>query len=187
MNAANDTVAPRAWAFYSSLELDRLFSWCRAEQGVDRLLCVVRLDREGHRRVVPPDIEARVTSLFEGQVIASFLAGAWPGSRLVGHRARVTIVRFESDVARRVLEAGPLLWDWTHANPASLPEDLCLFRQGAELPAFFSVTHEGMSWAVSSSAPPFGEPRPVELSREELMIPTGEFYCDTRVFRSTRS
>ena len=187
MNATNDTTTLRAWAFYSSLELDRLFSWSRTEHGVDRLLCVARMDREGHRRVVPPEIEACVASLFEDKIVASFLAGAWPGSRLAGHRARVTVARFDSGVARRVLDTGPLLWDWTHANPASLPEDLCLFRQGAELPAFFSVTHEGVSWAVSSSSPPFGEPRPVELSREELIVPIGEFFCHTRVLRSTRS
>jgi hypothetical protein len=186
MNTANDTGAVPGWAFYSSLELDSLFSWCRTEQGVDRLLCVASVGREGHRRVVRPEIEARLSSLFEGQIVTSFLAGAWPGTRLVGHRARVTIVRFDSRVARRVVDAGPLLWDWTHANPASLPEDLCLFRQGAEMPAFFSVTHEGLSWVISGSIPPFGEPRPVGVARGAL-VPTGTFFCDTRVLRSIRS
>ena len=184
---ANNKAAPLAWAFYSSLALEPLFAWCRDQERVDRLLCVTSLRREGRRRIVPPEVQARVASLFEGQIVTTVLAGAWPGTKLIGHKAQVTVVRFDSETIRRVLNAGPLLWDWTHAGPAYLPEDLCLFREGAELPAFFSVTHEGMSWAVSSSAPPFGEPRPVELSRDELIIPDSDFFCDTRVLRSTRS
>jgi len=182
---ANKSATPRAWAYYSSLELEPLFSWCKDQHRVDRLLCVTRMRREGRRRVVEPEVESRLASLFEGQIVATVLAGAWPGTKLFGHKAQVTVVRFDGETVRRALDAGPLLWDWTHASPAYLPEDLCLFRQGAELPAFFSVTHEGLSWVVSNRKPPFGEPNPIELSREELVVPSGEFFCEKRVLRST--
>ena len=68
-------------------------------------------------------------------------------------------------------ELGPLLADWVGDKTPSLPEDICLFRDGDPLPSLVSITHEKQAWILHEHPIPLGNVPRVEVSADSLLIP----------------
>ena len=66
---------------------------------------------------------------------------------------------------------------WLHNRRTPLPEDLCFFRADGELPAFYSVTHEGSAWVIADSRPVMKGVSADFATREEAYIFRGRYFC----------
>lgn len=60
---------------------------------------------------------------------------------------------FDRRLGATMERAGRRLSDWTAAHDPPLPEDLCFYRDGDDVPAFFSLTHEREYWLLSERRP----------------------------------
>ncbi|MDY7091890.1 MAG: hypothetical protein SX243_02865 [Acidobacteriota bacterium] len=84
----------------------------------------------------------------------------------------VLVIDFDTSLIDLMAQAGPTLGDWLERPPSSLPEDLCLYREDAKLPALVSVTHERDAWLLADQRPTIEGVRPSHLDTSELLIAT---------------
>lgn len=121
-------------------------------QGADRLLFVTRLWRK--RRAWIPDSAELLNSiygLFNENIIDSYLVSKWPGTRLIGHPGRVFIVKLDRNVVSRIVAEEGRLTGWLQSDEPPLPEDLCVFKSGANWPFMVTTTHEEEGWFFGES------------------------------------
>lgn len=170
------TQAQKCWKLPMDVELEPLLVWSVERGNVNRLLVAARLEegKRGEQKGPNPKVLRAVDSLFEGRVRKRLLATQWPGNKMIGHEGGVFVIDFDATLIRPMVQAASRLADWTRWNDPPLPEDLCLYRQGDEWPAFFSVTHESDAWAIGDAGPPVERAVQEPLDPDSLLIPTGQ-------------
>ena len=98
------------------------------------------------------------------------------------------VVRFDHEVAKLLADIQGNLFHWLGSFSPSLPEDLCLFRTGADYPSLVSVTHEKDGWVLASEpeVPHWAPPSHFQI--QELLIPQGDpdFLGETQSTDPTR-
>jgi len=166
------------WEFDAGeITLARLLDWCNEEHGVDRLLLSARLEKQ-RRGWVPltEGVDDTVKRLFGKKVLEQFQATGWPGTKLIGHPGRVYIVQYDREIREILLKTETNLAGWLHDHRPPLPEDLCLFKEGAKLPALYSVTHESQAWLVTAASIPFKEAK--KSPETETYLFEGKYFCE---------
>ncbi|HEU4506848.1 MAG TPA: hypothetical protein VFR78_01330 [Pyrinomonadaceae bacterium] len=146
---------------------EELLTWCLDREGVDRMLVVVRSPRE---------LERLPARLFGTNVLEDFAASAWPGTELIGHSARVFVVKFDQSIAEVILRTQPDLRKWLHASNPPLPEDICLFDSNADSPTLITVSHEELCWIIAERKPKLAGIRETSVRVEELFW-EGQYFC----------
>lgn len=140
----------RWWEIADFSRSEMIMQWCLREHKVDRALVVVRMERlRGRWRAQVPQVDDNVERMFKGRIVDSFLASAWPGTKLLGPQARVYVFKFGSAELDAIVHTEPRLDKWQHTHDLGLPEDLCLFRDGDSAPVLISVTHETEGWLLT--------------------------------------
>lgn len=172
------------WEFSGDVDLDAVFEWAAQKASVSHMLLVCRNLKDTDRDKGGDSIHQLTRDLLRDHLITTIKAGAWPGTELFGHQAVVFVARFDEQCAARMVATERQLFGWRHAHTPALPEDICLFRWGDQLPHFFSVTHENRAWCVGSAKPPFAPQAAYsKCERNELLIPEAEHFCDPRTRR----
>ncbi len=170
---------PRVWDVPRDAQLGPIFEWCLERHGVDRLLVVERsATANGRHYTFDSRVTASVGRIFGTAAMQKFRAARWPGRQVFGHRERVHLIRFDSEVAARMLSVEPTLRGWQHGHPLSLPEDPCLFRAGDDLPVLLSVTIHSEAWIVSEDRPSVPGISPSDATVPELYIPPPPTFVD---------
>jgi hypothetical protein len=162
----------RAWNLPSDVSLADAVAAVRVFCEPNRLLLATRRDRDSSiwEPLFPSAFEV-AERLAASRLIRRAEARGWPGTELVGHTGLVWLVRFDSSLLRAMEELGPRLADWVGDNSPSLPEDICLFREGDPLPSLVSITHEKQAWIIHEHPIPLGSVHSVEVSADSLLIP----------------
>jgi hypothetical protein len=166
----------QCWQFNTdAVSLPSILSWSIATAHVDRMLFTMHLSLgKGKKRSPPAGVERNVQKIFGEFIVATFWASAWPGTKLIGHKGKVWVIRFDEEVKELVLRTQPQLSRWH--NNESLPEDLCVFREGSRYPALISVTHEKDAWLISAPDPRIPSTRKTKIPPSELIF-DGKFFC----------
>jgi hypothetical protein len=162
------------WEFNTtSVSLGEVFEWAIAAYGVDRLLFGIRMCfTPGKSRQRSPCSPAQVASIhkhFRNVLIAAYSVEGWPGTEFGPRPVPAVKLELNPRVIEKCVQLGPHLDNWSRHGKPALPEDPCIFREGAELPAIVSVSHEKIAWALAdeSRRPKFGalvtQPLPRDL------------------------
>lgn len=153
------------WAIKSGdVPMERLFTWCIEHEKVDRLLLILRMEKVDSKWVpMEPRSEAWVKSKLEDHILESLLVSGWPGTELIGHPARLYIVRFDKGISRIMVDTETDLSKWKDSRQPPLPEDMCLYADGAIFPVLITCTHENLGWLVTK--------QPVKLKGVERYRP----------------
>lgn len=163
------------WEVPHTVRLKILLAWCLKNQEVDRLLVVHRkFLGAGEKELSYPEALERSRQLFDGQILRETWCRQWPGTVSTRSTALVLVINFTASLIDLMDQAGPTLGDWLERPPSSLPEDLCLFRAGADYPSLVSVTHEKDAWVLTSEPEVAHWAAPSHFQIEELLIPKGD-------------
>lgn len=157
---------------------ETLLSWCLVQQRTDRMLVVVRTERQKRTEQfrTSGEVQRQTETLFAKYILESFLASAWPGTELMDHPARVYVIEFGEATKDIIVNTEPDLRNWLHNRSRPLPEDLCLFSMKSSSPTLVSVTHEGLFWLLADKAPKLDGKRKAKLNPQELFW-TGKYFC----------
>lgn len=183
-----EKVLPTSWSIDASAPLSEVFEWCLQRRNTNRLILATPLDPAARRpTLLARQVDVFVRKFFRGRVLQTLLAKSWPGTQLTGHFEKVYVVAFDSELGRRMSETASHLSQWTQWHSPSLPEDLCLFREGDAAPVLVSVTHEGEAWLLHN-----GPSVPRWARRERYttvlsMIPSAGWFVDGYVWDRGRS
>jgi hypothetical protein len=162
----------QSWVLRRGARLTDLLTWSLQMHSVDRLLVTARLTHDKKQQsLMKPSVEKAVDSIFGSRILEKKLVSRWPGTKLIGHQGVVYVIAFDDSLIRPMAAAGRLLFDWVHRHDPPLPEDICLFRQGADWPALVSVTHELDGWVFSEEAPAFCKKKPTDFNQVDFMVP----------------
>ncbi len=177
MEKDSNASPPRAWESLGDILLADIIPWCFHNCDVDAMLCTSRQSfGSSGQGEYQPAIAPIAQELFGDRLITSFEASGWPGTKLVNHKARVYVAAFDERLAVKMMKLQNSLFKWLHHGPKSLPEDICFFKMGAELPALISVTHERDAWILAHTPPPGF--RESALTPQDLYIWPGKYFCD---------
>jgi hypothetical protein len=170
---------PSVWNVdFERAKFGDIIDWCAHDQAADRILMVIRLEKqEGRWHPIKRGVEQSVTKMLGNNLLTEFMASGWPGTELVGHPARVVVGRFSEEVKRRLPRIEGDSRKWIHNNVPPLPEDICLFREGAPFPVFVSCTHEGDFWLVTDKPPKFPGVSRSSFKVEDLYVFSGDWFC----------
>ena len=170
---------PKVWGLETSRDnLLEVVDWCIQERGSNRVLMVVRQEkRKGLWQPIEVGIEERIGEVFGSDMLVSFLASEWPGTQLVGHPARVFIIKVSKRMREQLLGFECRLGSWTHNNSPPQPEDLCLFQEGSAFPALLSCTHEGDAWVLSDTIITLRGAIRSRFKLQDLCIAQGKYFC----------
>lgn len=167
----------KCWSLDSSVRFSTVSHWCLSNHQVDRLLVSTRLDQDAPKRgLLAPRVHGSIEQIFAGRIVTTLFATAWPGTELVDHCGLVYVIRFDEDLSMRIAAFQDCISKWTQWHEPPLPEDLCLFREGDELPVLVSVTHEGDAWLVTDRGLTLEGVERAPLSLAQLLIPRGQFF-----------
>lgn len=133
------------------VKLSTIFEWALREDSADLLLAT---ERPAGKRSFDPEVEQTANLVFGQDLIKRIHARAWPGTKLIGHTGRVYVVHFHEQLAQRMIAIENELFNWRHASPKKLVEDICLFRHGSDYPLFASVTHDKDAYVISAESVP---------------------------------
>jgi len=165
------------WSLDSSIRFSTVSHWCLANYQVDRLLVSTRLDQDAPQGgLLAPRVHSSIEQMFVGRIVTTLFATAWPGTELVDHCGLVYVIRFDEDVGMRMAAIEEYISKWTQWHDPPLPEDLCLYRRGDEVPVLVSVTHEGCAWLLTERGMTLEGAERSPLSVAELLIPRGQFF-----------
>lgn len=171
----------QCWELNWSIKLEHLLAWALEYEKVDRLLVTARLAKT---RTKPPTrvnkIDDKVKTIFGKNVITSFNAKGWPGTSLIGHLGRVYIVEFDEKILRKMVKIENELFNWTHNNNPSLPEDICLFRENAQFPVLISVTHEAEGWILTDKQINMRDVEPTNDTLDDMFIFSDKYFCEVK-------
>lgn len=174
---------PTAWELSPKCSLEDVIHWCLEHHQVDRLLVSARMEKErGRWRMQTPSIESRIRQIFGSHLLEQFVTKGWPGTQLCGEaKGCVFICDFNENVAETLLKTEPTLHEWLEIHTPALPEDLCLFRQGASHPSFISVTHERDAYVLSDTKPDIAGVEKSDLVDVLHYVFPGKCFCDTKL------
>lgn len=168
------------WDVARSASLDDVLRWCLERRSVNRLLLATRLDQDAlSPTLLVPEVEVAVRQLFGDSVLCESFASKWPGTQLIGHSGKVYLVEFNAEMKDRMVRIENSFGGWTDRHKPPLPEDICLFRLGDELPALVSVTHDSDAWLLDD-----GPIEPVLAGKSVIPLPSDllpsapTFFCD---------
>ncbi len=169
---------PTCWSLDVNAPLDDVFEWCIQNHSVDRILLALRM-QQVHGRWGPlvPGLDTKAKQLFGAHLVDSFLASAWPATKLIQHPAQIMIIAFNAETKRTVLENGSTLSAWLHNAQSPLPEDLCLFSEKSAMPVLVSCTHERDAWLITDKAMTLRGTAKARLKTAELTIPQTKYFC----------
>ena len=156
--------------------LEKLFKWCRRHHGVDRILFGLPT-RMKKRKLCNEKQVGNALRLFRDFIIETHEVRSWPGVDYFEGSRPIFVVKITDDLVRAVINAGPYLHHWSISNPTPLPEDLCLFRQGARFPTLTSCAHEDLAWLVSNKTVRLDGCIPSD-DKPEQMFYSGPLFCD---------
>jgi hypothetical protein len=159
------------WDLPRRIRLRPVLEWCLEQHRVDRLLVSARIDQPRKRKLLTPEVGGAIDEIFGGHILARRYCSAWPGTELIGHRGLVVVIAFSAALVDAMSSSGRYLFDWRHHFSPSLPEDLCLYRQGDPLPVLVSVTHENDAWILSGQEVSIKGAKLSEWSVQDLLIP----------------
>jgi hypothetical protein len=159
----------RAWKLPRNVELRPVLAHCLEVDRVDRLLLALRQDKDGS--LLHPDYRTATERIFGGRIFEWRTGRQWPGTISHERDCHLAIVEFSENLVEPMCAAGPKLFDWTGWPAPVLPEDLCLYRQGAEWPSLVSVTHERDAWILALEKPKLVEGEEEEFRPEEFYVP----------------
>ena len=170
----------KAWELRGSAAISDLLSWCIRQERSNRLLFTRRSSEDSKgRRKFDEGLAERVQQLFGTFVIEKFRASGWPGTELFHHTGWVFVLNLNETLKTRMVQLEPTLWNWRHSHDPGLPEDICIFQEGAEFPCFISVTHERQGWLISDVKPPFKDARNSRFRPQDLFVWRGKYFCRT--------
>lgn len=142
------------WRISENVSLREILGWATEQCGADRALLVVGLEVDADPPVAAdPTVEEVVRRVFGGNLLSVTLASAWPGTTVIGGGcARVYSGRLDKQVMGRMVSIED---DWTGwLCSRGLPEDLCVWREGAPAPLVMTVTHERFGWLIDDGPVP---------------------------------
>ncbi|HXB58338.1 MAG TPA: hypothetical protein VNU95_02180 [Candidatus Acidoferrales bacterium] len=162
----------------NSISLETILNWGLKKRGANRMLMVLRMQgNRGRWYMDSHSAENWITRNLDQFLIDKFLARGWPGVLLTESPAVVFVFRFTNDVKDIILDKEPKLENWTHWRKPPLPEDICLFQSGGELPVFMSVTHEKDAWLISETRPRLKGLSADFSSAKDSFIFNGKYFC----------
>lgn len=164
----------RCWRLPYEVELTPVVAWCLEHRGVDRLMVVTRMRSRKPLLLDKPEVEAAIERIFGDRVLSRRYVRKWPGTRLLEHDALAATVDFSADLLVAMVAAEPSLYGWLANHRPPLPEDLCLWHHGDELPTLVSVSHEREAWILSDREVDLPGAVLDELTPEHLAIPPAE-------------
>lgn len=157
--------------------LSEIMSWCLHHHAVDRMLVALRLHQVGNKwRYADQAAGEAVKALFGPYILTGFQASEWPGTELIGHPGFVYVLTFNEDVKNIILGTQPSLDKWRHGETPSLPEDICLFKEGDLNPILFSRTHDLDAWLITDEQPELQGFKKSKI-RPEGLFPKGKYFC----------
>jgi hypothetical protein len=162
--------AIRAWTLARDVELKPVLMHCLLTDHVDRLLLALR-QKDSSGALLYPESRPATERIFGVHLLEWKTGRRWPGT--VSHEVdcQLALVEFSEELVEPMCSAGPKLFDWTGWPAPVLPEDLCLYRQGAGWPSLVSVTHERDAWLLAAEKPKSIETEESEFAPEDLYIP----------------
>lgn len=164
------------WESSGDVDLSEICLWCLQNCDVDTLLFANRQSfGASERGQYQRGIDATASKLLGNKLILCFEATGWPGTELINHKGRVYVSDFDARLATKMAKVQNSFFNWQHEDPNELPEDLCLFRRGAELPTLISVTHERDAWVIAENCPTGFTAS--TYAPEDLYIWDGEYFC----------
>ena len=157
--------------FTADVPIDSLITWAMIQGHTNRILLVGPSERFG--------------KMIKRSPIRKFHACAWPGTNACpSGRAQITVYELDQALKTTIAQIENKLSNWSLSAARQLPEDICLFENGANLPFFFCITHENDAWSIGESPPPFARNvKRITATRSELMLPEGECFCEVRLTR----
>jgi hypothetical protein len=139
----------------------------------------VMMDRvRGQWKPAESAAERWIRKNLRGAVMEEFLAIGWPGTLRTNTPNRVFIIRLDDEVMETIISTEPDLQGWVHHHRPRLPEDLCVFRLGAKLPALYSITHEQDAWVTHDTRPSIpGLSAEFAKSKKAAFLFPGRYWC----------
>lgn len=161
------------WVNLGKIHLREILTWCIEKEGVDTLLLSARqsFGKSGKGKY-EEGVDPVTRNLLGNNLIECFEARGWPGTKLINHRGRVYVSAFDSQLAKKMAKVEGSLFKWSNVSRNNLPEDICLFRKGANVPALISITHDRDAWVISQTCPPG-----FMASTEEPYIWHQKYFC----------
>jgi hypothetical protein len=174
----NDRKVPKmaVWENLGDVRLLEILPWCFENCGVDTVLVSSRqsFSRSG-KGTYDRGVDPATRKIVGDKLISSFEARGWPGTKLINHKGRVYVSGFDPQLAAKMANVEDHLFNWLNAGSKPLPEDVCVFKRGAKLPTFISVTHEREAWVIAPNCPPGFTAS--AYAPEDLYIWSGKYFC----------
>ncbi|MCI0409488.1 MAG: hypothetical protein L0191_13170 [Acidobacteria bacterium] len=159
----------RVWRLKRDVELKQVLTHCLLTGHVDRLLLALPQNKDG--ALLHPESRPATERIFADRILEWRIGRRWPGTISYETDCHLAVVEFSAELVEPMCSAGPKLFDWRGWPAPALPEDLCLYRQGAEWPSLVSVTHERDAWLLAPEKPASIETEESDFTPEELYIP----------------
>jgi hypothetical protein len=156
--------------------LPRILAFCVETAKVDRALLSVRLEKsKGQWHPRDNKSEHFIRQTWPRSILETFIAIDTPGASSPECPAKVFVLELDK-FALLALEKMPKLSDWHNMN--GLPEDLCLFAEGAAAPSFTSITHEGDGFMVSKTSLDLDHAEFFSSDSKDMGILGNYYYCE---------
>jgi hypothetical protein len=156
--------------------LPRILAFCVETANVDRALLSVRLEKsKGQWHPRDNKSEHFIRQTWPRSILETFIAIDTPGASSPECPAKVFVLKLDK-FALLALEKMPKLSGWH--NMDGLPEDLCLFAEGATAPAFTSITHEGDGFIVSKTSLELDHAELFSSDSKDMGILGDYYYCE---------
>ena len=159
----------KAWKLGRDVELRPILVHCLQVDGVDRLILALRQDQDG--TLLYPEMQLALERIFGSHILELKTGKRWPGTDSTMRDCNLAVIEVDASLIAPMCSAGPKLFDWTGWPAPVLPEDLCLYRQGAEWPSLMSVTHEHDAWILAQEKPELIDGEEEEFRPAEFHIP----------------
>jgi hypothetical protein len=169
----------RVWENSGAVLLSSILDWCLKQGNANTLLAVERPSQDASGKYsFDATVQNKAKDLFGKRLLGQLNARGWPGTELIGHTARVHVVKFDVGLRDKMVETQDDLFCWTHRTPNRLPEDICVLRQGSQYPLFASVTHDRDAYFIAPGDMPISgfEITDYEIS-DMLLAWNGPYFC----------
>jgi hypothetical protein len=163
----------------SSVLLQRLLEWCLHYERIDHMLFGIRMcidTKHGRKRVPCKASQIRVAFEHFGKAVdAVYSVRGWPGTEFYSPSPLLKLT-LSTEILNTIVRLGPYLNCWTSRSEPPLPEDICLYREGARFPAVVTVAHEDRSWLITNKNVDLPGTRRVKTPRPSDLIFEGPFF-----------
>jgi hypothetical protein len=90
------------------------------------------------------DSEKKIIQIFDKYLIDNLEVEAWPGTKLLGHKAHIFYYQFNLESSKLLTNISNSIFEWVHPNK---PEDLCFYKD--KIPVFGSIAHEKYCFTIN--------------------------------------